>query len=375
MSMLRLPVSALRLVVAAAALACAAPAPHAAAQEDWQEGAPPEWAAILAKAKAEGEVVVGGHPALSQALTAAFERDTGIKLDYFGAPSNELLGRLEQEIVAKRVTMDVVLGGPAGGFHVMGDNDHLAALKPQLLLPQVAEGKYWKHGALKWDDVQGTYMLQTVEWVFGWPLFDSDIVKPDAVTSWKQLLEPQYKGKIAAYDPRFAGAGLAVAAYLAQVFDIDFVTRLFTGQEVTYSRDGRQLVEWAVRGSYPIVLGAVPVDIERYTHQGIENLAVRQLADGPGSVLGGYSVIKEPKAAPHPNAAAVFINWYAGRPGQAIYSKVMLEASLRNDVDDKDLPQYAVPKPGQHYVDQYDPAWYLDRRPKVEQDVTAALGR
>jgi len=42
---------------------------------DWQAGAGNNWRDVLAKAKAEGKVVVAGHPALSQPLSAGFQRD------------------------------------------------------------------------------------------------------------------------------------------------------------------------------------------------------------------------------------------------------------------------------------------------------------
>jgi ABC-type Fe3+ transport system substrate-binding protein len=276
-------------------------------------------------------------------------------------------------VVANNVTLDVFLGGP-GGYHELRERGELTALKPNLLLPAVYEPASWKNGALKWDDPEGTFMLQTVEWVHCWPAFNSNAIKPETITSWKQLLEPQYKGKIAAIDPRTAGAGLAVAAYLKMTFDIEFVKKLYVDQAVTYTRDGRQLVEWAVRGSYPIVLGAVPTNVELFVRQGVKSVYVRQLDDGPGSVLGGFSVVKVPKRAPHPNAAIVFLNWYASQQGQQIYATQMLEPSLRVDVPTTGMPQYAIPVAGAKYLDQYEPEFYLNARTQVEADVKTALG-
>src|SRR5262249_53756346 len=91
-------------------------AAQAALAQDWQAGARPEWQGIVAKAKQEGSVGVAGHPALGKALAEAFERDTGIKLQYVGGPTNEIASRLEREVVANNVTLDVFLGGP-GGYH------------------------------------------------------------------------------------------------------------------------------------------------------------------------------------------------------------------------------------------------------------------
>src|SRR5258707_2025585 len=74
--------------------------------QDWQAGAKPEWQGIVAKAKQEGSVGVAGHPALGKALAEAFERDTGIQLQYVGGPTNEIASRLEREVGAHKATLD-----------------------------------------------------------------------------------------------------------------------------------------------------------------------------------------------------------------------------------------------------------------------------
>jgi ABC-type Fe3+ transport system substrate-binding protein len=95
--------------------------------------------------------------------------------------------------------------------------------------------------------------------------------------------------------------------------------------------------------------------------------------DGPGCLVGGFSVLKIAKGAPHPNAATVFLNWYASRPGQKAYSEAMDEPSRRLDVKG-DFPSYILPKPGVKYLDQYSEPWYLKERPKLEKAIIEALG-
>src|SRR5581483_7769905 len=85
------------------------------------------------------------------------------------------------------------------------------------------------------------------------------------------------------------------------------------------------------------------------------------MQDGPGAVLGGSSVVSEPKLAPHPNATAVFLNWYASQPGQQVFSTVWKTPSNRTDVHVDGIPDYVTPKPGVQYVDQYQEKWYLEK--------------
>lgn len=343
-----------------------------AVAQDWQAGAGDNWRRALAAAKQEGKVVVAGHPALSQPLTAGFERDTGIKVEYVGGSPPELLQRVTREAKAGNVTIDISLGG--GAEIPLMREGLLEPVKPRFMLPGVTDGKHWQGGKIKWMDKAGQYMFQGSNWVFAWPTFNSDMVKPGTVNTWQDLLKPEFKGKIASYDPRSGGPGQAGTSYLAELFGMEFVKKLYIGQAVTYTRDGRQLLEFAARGVYPVILCAVQFDIERYKAQGIKQLHVAQLKDGPGSLVGGFSVLKTPKGGPHPNAATVFLNWYASQPGQTEYTKRMLEPSTRLDVKVPEVPDYVVPQPGAKYLDQYVEDWYMDVRPKVAKALVEALG-
>jgi ABC-type Fe3+ transport system substrate-binding protein len=359
------------LVAAWVAVLHAAPLPARAA--DWQAGAGSRWAAVLAAAEREGKVVVTGHPALARPFTDEFKRDTGLNLEYLGGNTRELTARLQREVRSNNLTIDIALGG-GSELLTLYPQGQLVAVKPQLMLPGVTEPGNWMGGRIKSMDKEGAYFFQGSYWVHAWPVFNSDRIKPGMVGSWKDLLKPEFKGRIAAVDPRSGGPGQAAAAYLVDVFGIDFLKQLYLGQEVAYTRDGRQLIEWVVRGNYDVALGGVQVDVEQFRTRGIRNLLVPELPDGPGSVLGGFSVLKQPKGSPHPNAATVFINWYASRPGQTAYSRVMLEPSARVDVDVPAVPDYVRPKPGIHYLDQYEENWYRETRPKVEEAIINALG-
>ncbi len=346
----------------------------ASAQEAWDAGAGDDWRKVVAAAKSEGNVVVAGHPALATVLPEAFRRDTGLTLEYLGGETNELMARFSREVQTSNVTIDIMLGG-LGGFFELKKAGKLKPLKPQLLVPSVRDGKNWLGGAIKWYDLEGEYMLATCEWIHGWPLFSSDTIKPGQIATWQDLLKPEYKGKIAAYDPRPAGQGQSVGAYLAELFGPEFLKKLYLGQETVMTRDGRQLVEWVARGTYPIALGAVPVQIEQYRAQGIKSLYVRLMDDGPGSAVGGFGVVKQPTRSPHPNASTVFINWFASKVGQEIYAARMLEASRRSDVNVAAVPAYTMPDPTKTYLDQYSEEWYVKRRPIVQKQILEALGR
>ena len=358
-----------------APLACALIgfAPAAFAADDWQAGAKPEWQKVLAAAKQEGKVVVAGPAPISKSLSGGFERDTGIPVEFATGGISDMAQRLEREAKTGAMSADVIIGGGVEMF-TMYLPGYLEPIKPKLMLPGVTDPKNWIGGKIKWFDNQEAYMPLVSNWVHGWAVMNAESVNVAQIKTWQDLLKPEYKGKIAAYDPRLGGPGQSAAAYLAHQFGIEYVKQLFIGQEVTYTRDGRQVVEWAVRGTYPIVLGAIQFEVERFRKGGMKNLAVPTLADGPGTLTGGFGIVKLPKGMPHPNAAVVFVNWIMSQPGHIAYASAMLETSTRTDAQIPDVPDYVNPKPGAKYLDQYAEDWYKNERPKLGKALVEALG-
>lgn len=151
--------------------------------------------------------------------------------------------------------------------------------------------------------------------------------------------------------------------------------KLYKEQNVTFTQDLRQLVEWVARGTHPVALGAVQVMIETFRKEGFP--IIRHFPrDLPGSLLGGYGTVVLVKGEPHSNGAVVFVNWFASKEGQEIYAREMLEPSLRSDVRQDVVPEYVIPKPGVDYkVDQYSEDWMLNVAPKVQKRLAEALGR
>jgi ABC-type Fe3+ transport system substrate-binding protein len=352
-----------------AALALAAAEPLSAA--DWQAGAPPEWQKLMAAAKQEGRVVVAGRSGMARGLSEGFKRDTGLDIDFLEGESRDLLARLTREMRAGAVSLDLLLGAQTTIEFVK--QGYMKPIAPQLVLPGVLDPAHWTDGRLKWMDKEASFLLEPSEFLFGQPIFNSDLVKPGEIAAWRDLLTPHYKGKIAAFDPRAVGAGQAAAAYLAEMFGVGFVKQLYAGQDVTFTGNARQLVEWVARGTYAVGLGATPPEIEEYRTK-LGNIAVGEMSDGPGSLLGGSSVVAEPKGAPHPNAAAIFLNWYASQPAQQIYAETWQAPSRRLDVQVATIPDYVRPKPGVRYLDQYQEDWYVNVRPKVQSAIVEALG-
>jgi len=81
----------------------------------------------------------------------------------------------------------------------------LDSLVDKLILPEVANPKLWQRGKLKWVDNPQRYVLQTAEWVMTDLIINKDRADPNRITIWADLLKPEWKGRIASYDPRRGG--------------------------------------------------------------------------------------------------------------------------------------------------------------------------
>lgn len=334
------------------------------------------WDDTVSKARGEGKVVILGPATagIRPSLIDAFQKQfPGISLEYQTGDLASLTPRLRAEIAAEKTSIDVTF---SGAFALLQNRDLLEALPGRIIWPEVAEQNRWRFSkgtGFKWLDREKRYAVQTSEWIFGYILLNRSLVGPNAVRSWKDLLRPEWKGKIASHDPRGAGAGQAVANYLLVTFGERFIIDLFKGQDVVLTRSYSQVADWLAQGKYAIGIAQVQDRIESLRKEGIA-LTADGLADAQGYLTGGFSVIALPKRAPHPNAATVFLNWFLTRPGQEAFHRPHLYPSLRTDVPREYVPEYILPKPQLEYVDGYGEDMIAIQH-KLGEQVRELLGR
>ena len=336
---------ALLFLIAAHGAACAQAA-------DWQK----TWDETLAAAKKEGKVVVGGPPdtEVRQLLPAAFEKRYGIKLEYLSARGTDQAIKLQREREAGLLTVDAVIAGIQTTATVLYANKMLAPLRPQLILPEVVDGKNWKRGSLWFLDPEQQYVLRVFNTMREAFMINTDMVKPDDLRKFRDLIEPKWKGKISMLDPTRSGTGSNQIALMDELFGSDFVDKLLLEQKPAISTNRRQLTDWLVRGVYPISFGPEDGEIERMRLEGMPVKTVYGLEDFPGTISGG-NVLSLLDGAPHPNAARVFVNWMASKEALEIYGKALQMVPARTDIDvEKMFPAAIIPKPGVNYFDTYD---------------------
>lgn len=297
--------------------------------QPWQA----EWDRVVAAAKKEGAVSVGGpQSAASRRVLESFQAAyPDIKLQYKGI-HGEFWQRLQSERAAGIRDWDIFVGGAAVPTYTAAKNGLLLPIRSGVIRPDILDDRNWSGG---FDRAFGD---DAKKHVFSFTADRLDLVSvnrtkvPEAqLRSTKQLLDPKWKGQIVMMDPRQQGVGTLVVGSLRKDLGDEAVRRIITELEPVFTTDRRQAAEWVIRGRYPIGIGVVSFYYVPFQEQGLGKdigylEAVNPVISSSQSVV---VMIAEP---PHPNAAKVFLNWLLSRETQEAWSKSTGNNSLRTDV-------------------------------------------
>jgi len=203
---------------------------------------------------------------------------------------------------------------------------------------------------------------------------NTDFVKPEELKSVQDLLNPKWKGKIASQDPRLGGSGANTAVAFYVGVGPDYVKKLYVDQQPVYSRDRRQLTDWLARGTYPICLTCRADDIKPLLKDGFKLEDVFDLEGIQSRVNSAPLLMTVANKPPHPNAATIFINWFASKLPLETYAREYEAVTLRADIDEASfLDPRMIPKPGVKYPDDTEFEWVLHGRNETAEKVRQLL--
>jgi iron(III) transport system substrate-binding protein len=324
------------------------PSLNAAAQTIWQK----EWEATLAAAEKEAQVNIAGPPgdAFREAIVTAFGKvHPKTKVELLGGSGGDKVARILRERQAGVYGWDLYISGPTSGLSAFKPVGALDPLKPALILPEAKNDQEWIGGFdAGWADSDKRFF-----YVFGGTLagdniyINRDLITANEIRSAQDLLDPKWTGKIVIQDPRVEGKGLTDMLVIFLAYGEETARKLLRDQKLVITHDRRQLVEWLVRGRYPIAMGLNEYVLVSFQKKGVgKNIAA--VEDPKTSIYwaSGSSGIALFNRAPHPNAAKVYVNWLLSRNGQLEWVKTLTN-SRRVDVPPAE-PGSAM-KPGRAY--------------------------
>lgn len=311
-----------------------------------------EWGKTLEKGRKEGLVTfyntLGSE--VRNAFNDTFPKATGIGMDFVTGNSSQIVAKIFTEGNAGLNLVDVYAGG-LNTIIELKSKGYLQPIKSSLILPEVLNPDMWVNKTLPFADInKDTFFSFRANPGGWWITINTDFVKKEELSSFYDLLNPRWKGKIALNDVTAPGSGLRwfSMSVLYYGLSLDYMKQL-TKQEPFMTRDERIHMEWIARGKYPIGIAASNDMVAEFKKAGAPILDISPKEEIPYISTGAGTVVLLSKTR-HPNAAKVFINWLLSREGQTIFSRARQDTSARVDVPTDHLPSHRIMDPNEKYL-------------------------
>lgn len=340
-----------------------------------------DWGQVVAAARKEGEVIVWSQAGEERRrfLKDAFEKDNpGITVRLFqAASSSQRDSRFIQERKAGIFKADVFVGGGASATARLLPEKLIRPMKP-LLRAETLDPKRWLTKEAPWMDLAKEHII--VSDVLAYPAATVHKSVTD-LTTYEQLLEPRFDGKIVMPDPRKSGSGFSftVHAYHEPLLGGDYLRRFFARNRVVFVQDDRQNAEWVDSGRALVGINIRPTETEALQKIGGSLRIVGDLTskgEKIGNSLGSDGAIFVPAIdpLPNPNAARVYLNWFLSKPGQQALVDIIGIGSNHAEVDQSRVSRWAKPRPGVRYLNLMTEPLNTDAAVnKMRQIVTDAI--
>ncbi len=312
------------------------------------------WEHVLGEAKKEGRVVVWGPPGelIREAITQGFKKAfPNIAIEYSGARGGEQATRIKAERDGGVYSVDVMLSGTTTAMNQMKPMKALDPIAPVLMLPEVTDLKNWRGNKLEFSDETTRFNLVFATMLKTPLVYNPKLAKPEEIDELAKLLDPRWKGKFVLNDPLPSGSGNVTFRWIWRIMGPEKAQdyyRKIRANAALADRDQRRQIEWVAYGKYAFLLAPSDGTLGQLLGRGLKLGVLPEFKDGT-YVTASFGSAMLLNKAPHPSAAAVFLNWVLTKEGQTAWSKAMDHVSRRMDVPTDHLPPYIVPPPNARF--------------------------
>ena len=279
--------------------------------------------AILAGAQKEGELITWavGEISFQTMVVERFKKKYPFmkKVDAVRIPSEKLRTRLITEAQTGKGSNVDILG--LSGFELLFLRD-----KGFFVPYRSPEANTMADGFKDSNGLWTSYYVNTMVTAYN----TRQVAPKDVPQRWEDLLDPKWKGKVSFFEEEYEW----YANYLKVVGrdkGLDFMRRL-AKQDLQYRGGHSQMVQLLAAGEFPImgVAFAPRVSVVRASGAPIDWAALNPVFSNPIG-MGMY------KAAPHPNAAKLYIDFMLSKEiQQEVWVNAAWKGSARKDVTPKD---------------------------------------
>jgi iron(III) transport system substrate-binding protein len=264
-------------------------------------------AKLIAEGRKEGRVVIYGsmETDIFEGIQKAFEKKTGIKVDYWRAAGATVLERASSERKANKVAYDLVLNN-AGPMEILLTEGALAKYDSPLAKNFPAEFVHPQLGP--------SYRTSIVGIIYNKSILSSD----KAPKSLEDLLKPEFSGKLAFPDPSRGAVAVMWPMSLYKLMGKDRADKYLRDLAATKP----VIVEGVLPAAERVTSGETPIAISylkyviNFGQKGAPLDYVRQ-----EKMLGHNHAIALSIKAAHPNAAKAFLDYFYSDDSLKIMAK------------------------------------------------------
>ena len=240
----------------------------------------------------------------------AFEKATGIKVNYVRLSAGEMLTRVAAE-----------KDNPKASLMFGGSTDNYIAANTQGLLdayqsPNLSDTpKEYLDSSGVWDPIY----VGCIAFACNKDWFKSKGY--DYPKSWQDLLDPKFKGQIVMAHPATSGTAYTVLATLVQLMKEDAAFDYLNKLKPNIS----QFTKSGAAAPNAVALGEAAIAIT-FSHDGLQPTAegypieLSFPSEGTGYEVGAVALIKNGPKAEQENAKK-FIDWICSKDGQSLYAE------------------------------------------------------
>lgn len=239
-------------------------------------------------------------PAPNAALAAAFTAEYGIEVVVNRQTTATLKPLIEAEIQGNQIVADVIELGDPRVIRDFADKGWLVEQDEASLGVLADWPAEWNYENTAFTQAVAPYGIT----------FNTQLVS-EAPDSWEVLIDPQYKGQILMIDPRVQSGGIEVLRNLRAEFGDEFLEALAT-QELQFSDSAVNMVNSVAAGDVAMSFNGIRwIDTDLISKGAPIDTAFPQPA-----MSGSEQWVAQVLDSPHPNAAALFLNFSLSEAGQ-----------------------------------------------------------
>ncbi|HYM03712.1 MAG TPA: extracellular solute-binding protein [Stellaceae bacterium] len=269
---------------------------------------------LVAAARAEGRVVfyTSIEVRLAESLGHAFEaKYPGVAVQVERTGAERVFQRVAQEYGSNVHAVDVVESSDVGHAFAWKREDLLAPFVPE--------------DAARWPaderDPDGCFAADRVTLqVMG---YNTKLVQPAAAPrSFADLLDPKWRGKIVKAHPGYSGSVMTATFEMSRALGWEYFEKL-SRQRVMQAQSGTEPPKKLALGERPVMVDGAEYVMWSLRAAG-NPVAIVYPSEGTPLIVGSAAVMR---AAPHPNAARLFLEYLFSQDGQQL---MVEEGGLRS---------------------------------------------